>query len=151
VRLADLIAGGGLLALGVAFSGMAVRNYTYWGSTGPGSGFLPLWLGLTMAVLAAGLLIGAWRARAPGARWLPEGAGLRRLVVVLGVTAGLIALLKVIGMVVGTVLFLVAILRLVEGIRWRTTLAIATGAAAINYLVFTYWLRVPFPVGVLGF
>ena len=151
MRRADLIAGAGLFALGVAFSGMALWKYTYWGPTGPGSGFLPLWLGLTMAILAAGLLIGAWRAREPGARWLPEGAGLRRLVVVLGVTAGLVALLKVIGMVVGTVLFLVVILRLVEGIRWRTTLAIAIGAAAFNYLVFTYWLRVPFPVGVLGF
>lgn len=151
MRLADLIAGGGLLALGVAFSGMAVRNYTYWGPTGPGSGFLPFWLGLTMAVLASGLLIRAWRSREPGARWLPEGAGLRRLVVVLGVTAGLVALLKVIGMAVGTVLFLVTILRMAEGIRWTSVLAIAIGAAAFNYLVFTYWLRVPFPVGVLGF
>ena len=151
MRRADLIAGAGLLALGLAFSGMALRRYTYWGPTGPGSGFLPFWLGLAMAVLAAGLLVGAWRSRAPGAGWLPEGIGLRRLVVVLGVTAGLVALLKVVGMAVGTVLFLVAILRLVEGIRWTTVLAIAIGAAAFNFLVFTYWLRVPFPVGVLGF
>jgi putative tricarboxylic transport membrane protein len=151
VRLADQIAGAGLFLLGVAFSGMALWKYTYWGPTGPGSGFLPFWLGLTMAVLAAGLLLRARRAREPGARWLPEGAGLRRLVIVLGVTAGLVALLKVIGMAVGTVLFLVAILRLVEGMAWRSTLAIAIGAAVFNYLVFTYWLRVPFPVGVLGF
>jgi putative tricarboxylic transport membrane protein len=151
VRRADLVAGAGLLALGAVFSGMALWKYTYWGPTGPGSGFLPFWLGLAMVALAGSLLIGAWRAREPGVRWLPEGAGLRRLVVVLGVTAGLIMLLKVIGMAVGTVLFLSAILRLVEGMRWRSTLAIAIGAAAFNYLVFTYWLRVPFPVGVLGF
>lgn len=151
MRLADQIAGAGLLLLGVTFSGMALWKYTYWGPTGPGSGFLPFWLGLTMAVLAAGLLLWARRAREPGARWLPEGAGLRRLLAVLGVTTGLVVLLKVIGMAVGTVLFLVAILRLVEGIAWRSTLAIAIGAAVFNYLVFTYWLRVPFPVGVLGF
>ena len=66
-------------------------------------------------------------------------------------TAGLVALLKVVGMAVGTVLFLVVILRMVEGMAWRTVLAISLGAAAFNYLVFTYWLRVPFPVGVLGF
>jgi putative tricarboxylic transport membrane protein len=151
VRRADLVAGAGLLTLGAVFSGMALWKYTYWGPTGPGSGFLPFWLGLAMVTLAGSLLIGAWRAREPGARWLPEGTGLRRLVVVLGVTAGLITLLKVIGMAVGTVLFLSAILRLVEGMGWRSTLAIAIGAAAFNYLVFTYWLRVPFPVGVLGF
>ena len=54
-------------------------------------------------------------------------------------------------MVVGTVLFLVALLRFVERMRWRSTLAIAGGTAAVNYLIFTYWLRVPFPLGVLGF
>jgi putative tricarboxylic transport membrane protein len=67
------------------------------------------------------------------------------------VTAGLIAVLKIVGMAVGTVLFLVALLRFVERMRWRSTLAIAVGTAAVNYLIFTYWLRVPFPVGVLGF
>ena len=151
MRRADQIAGAGLLLLGVAFSGMALWKYTYWGPTGPGSGFLPFWLGLAMAVLAAGLLLGTRRAREPGARWLPEGAGLRRLVAVLGVTAGLVVVLKIVGMVVGTVLFLVAILRFVERMRWRSTLAIAVGTAVVNYLIFTYWLRVPFPVGVLGF
>ena len=151
MRRADQIAGAGLLLLGVAFSGMALWKYTYWGPTGPGSGFLPFWLGLAMAVLAAGLLLGTRRGREPGARWLPEGAGLRRLVAVLGVTAGLVVVLKIVGMVVGTVLFLVAILRFVERMRWRSTLAIAVGTAAVNYLIFTYWLRVPFPLGVLGF
>jgi putative tricarboxylic transport membrane protein len=151
VRPADQIAGAGLLLLGVAFSGMALWKYTYWGPTGPGSGFLPFWLGLAMAVLAVGLLLGTRRAGEPDARWLPVGAGLRRLVAVLGVTAGLVVVLKIVGMVVGTVLFLVAILRFVERMRWRSTLAIAVGTAAVNYLIFTHWLRVPFPLGVLGF
>ncbi len=151
MRRADQIAGAGLLLLGVAFAWAGLRSYTYWGSTGPGSGFLPFWLGLAMAVLAACLLIGATRARPPGSRWLPEGAGLRRLVTVLGVTAALVAVLKIVGMAVGTVLFLVAILRGVERLRWPSALAIAVGTAAVNYLIFTYWLRVPFPLGVLGF
>jgi putative tricarboxylic transport membrane protein len=151
VRRADQIAGAGLLMLGVAFAWAGLRSYTYWGPTGPGSGFLPFWLGLAMAVLAAGLLIGATRARGTGGRWLPEGAGLRRLVTVLGVTVALVAVLKIVGMAVGTVLFLVALLRFVEHLRWRSTLAIAVGTAAVNYLIFTYWLRVPFPLGLLGF
>ena len=151
MRRADQIAGAGLLLLGVAFAWAGLRNYTYWGPTGPGSGFLPFGLGLAMTVLAAGLLIGAARARETVGRWLPEGAGRRRLVIVLGVTAALVAVLKIVGMAAGTVLFLAAILRGVERLRWRSTLAIAVGTAAVNYLIFTYWLRVPFPVGLLGF
>ncbi len=151
MRRADQIAGGGLLVLGLAFGAGGLRNYTYWGPTGPGSGFFPFWLGLTMAVLSAWLLLGALRGRGPDGGWLPAGAGRRRLVTVLGVIAALIAVLKIVGMAVGTVLFLVVILRFVEGLRWSSTVAIAVGTAAVNYFVFTYWLRVPFPVGVLGF
>ena len=66
----------------------------------------------------------------------------------LGATVAFVALLNVVGMVIGTVLFLVVIIRFVERMRWRLTLAIALGAAAFNYLVFTHWLRVPLPVGV---
>jgi len=150
VRRADQIAGAGLLLLGVAFAAWGLRSYTYWGPTGPGSGFFPFWLGLIMAVLAAWLLLGAIRGGAPDGRWLPQGRGLHRLLTVLGVTAALITVLKVVGMALGTVLFLVVILRFVEGLRWTSTLAIAVGTAAVNYLIFTYWLRVPFPVGVLG-
>jgi hypothetical protein len=54
-------------------------------------------------------------------------------------------------MLSGTVLFLVAVLRGLERYRWPTALVIAAGVAAFNYLVFTYWLGVQFPVGPLGF
>ena len=36
-------------------------------------------------------------------------------------------------------------------LRRRMTIAVALAVAAVNFLVFTYWLRVPLPVGVLGF
>jgi putative tricarboxylic transport membrane protein len=151
VRRADQLAGGGLLLLGLGFAVAGLRSYTYWSPTGPGSGFLPFWLGLTMMVLAAALFVRSVRGPAADGAWLPTGPGRRKLLAVLGVTAALIAVLKITGMAVGTVLFLVAILRFVEGMRWPSTLAIAVGTAAANYLIFARWLRVPFPEGVLGF
>ena len=149
MRRADQVAGLALLALGAAFAAGA-GQYPYWGPGGPGSGFLPLWLGLAMAALAVLLLLQTTRRRDPGSRWLPEGAGLRHLLVVLGVTVVFVTVLKITGMALGTVLFLVTILRFIEGHRWPTTLAIAIGVAIVNALVFAYWLRVPFPSGVLG-
>jgi putative tricarboxylic transport membrane protein len=151
VRRADQIAGAGLLLLGLGFAVAGLRSYTYWSPTGPGSGFLPFWLGLTMMVLAGGLLVRASRRAGTEGAWLPTGSGRRKLLAVLGVTAALVAVLKITGMAVGTVLLLVAILRFVEGLRWPSTLAIAVGTAVANYLVFARWLRVPFPEGVLGF
>ena len=149
MRRADQVTGLALLALGVSFTAGGLQH-TYWGPGGPGSGFLPVWLGVVLAALAVMLVVGATRTADSGGRWLPEGAGLRRLVAVLGITVAFVALLRVVGMGLGTVLFLTVILRFVEGHRWVASLAIAVGVAVVNYVVFTYWLRVPFPAGVLG-
>jgi uncharacterized membrane protein YccC len=54
-------------------------------------------------------------------------------------------------MTLGIALFLVVVLRLVEGYGWGAALSIAVGTAVANYLVFTLWLRVPFPEGPFGF
>jgi hypothetical protein len=151
VRRADRVGAVLLLLFGVWFAAVALRNYTYWGATGPGSGFFPFWLGLAMAILAALLLVRAGRETDPGPAWAPRGRGLVRF---LGVLAGAVAFLVLmpwLGMALTTVLFLVGILRLLEGHSWPASLSIALGTAVVNWLVFARWLSVPFPPGVLGF
>ena len=151
MRGADRTAGAVLLALAVAFSAGALKQYAYWGPNGPGPAFLPFWLGLVMALLATLLLVGALRSQETGADWLPSGEGLRRLVLVVGVTVAFVALLNVIGMVVGTLLFLIVLMRFLDRCAWTLTLVVALATAGFIYLVFARWLRVPLPVGVFGF
>jgi putative tricarboxylic transport membrane protein len=151
VRTADRIGAAILLVVAVAYTATAAGRYTYWTATGPGSGFFPFWLGLVLAALSALLLVSAARRPEPGPAWLPTGRGAVRLVVVVAVTAAFIALLPVLGMVLGTGLFLGVLLRMLEGHSWRATLGVAVGAAAANWALFVLWLKVPFPVGVLGF
>jgi len=151
VRSADRIAGAALLALAIAFSAGALKHYAYWGENGPGPAFLPFWLGLVMAVLAATLLVGALRSRDPDPAWLPSGDGLRRLALVVGATAAFVALLNVVGMTIGTVLFLVVLMRFLDRQPWPLTIAVALAVAGLNYLVFTRWLHVPLPAGPFGF
>jgi putative tricarboxylic transport membrane protein len=150
VRRADQVGGLGLLTLAVGYAAGALE-YPYWGANGPGSAFMPFWLGVAMAILAVLLFVGASRVGDPGASWLPAGTGLRKLLVVVGATVLFVALLPYVGMIVGTGLFLLGILRFLERYPWTQAAGVAAGTAVANYLIFTYWLRVPFPVSVLGF
>ena len=150
MRRADQVCGILLLAFGASFV-VGARQFPYSTPNGPGSGFLPFWLGLVMAGLALGLVVRATRATDPGPGWLPSGRPLVRIAVVTVATALFIALMGVVGMALGTVLFLVGVLRFLEGHGWGVTLGVAVGTALVNWLIFSYWLGVPFPVGVLGF
>ena len=145
MRSADRITAGLLLALSVAFSAGALKYYSWWTPGGPGSAFLPFWLGVVMGLLALGLLLKSLKQQHPGDAWLPRGEGLRDMLVVLGATALFIALLKVVGMVLGTALYLAALIGYLGKHRWWVTLAVAVTAAGFNWLVFVRWLRVPFP------
>lgn len=149
MRNADRISAALLLAFALAFSGSALKLYPYWGAAGPGSGFMPFWLGVATALLAAGFLVRSLRQREAGAPWLPGGEGLRRILVVLAVSTAFVAALKVTGMILGTALFLLVLVRYLGGHRWWVCAAVAAGAAGFNYLVFARWLRVPFPEGML--
>jgi hypothetical protein len=150
MRRADQVTGLLLLALGVAFM-VGARQFPYSTESGPGSGFLPFWLGLVMAVLALMLVVGATRATEPGPAWLPAGGILARIGVIVVATTLFVALMGIVGMALGTVLFLVGLLHFLDGHGWGVSLGVAVGTAAVNWLVFTRWLGVPFPAGVLGF
>lgn len=150
MRRADQVTGILLLALSVWFGGVALQRYAYWSPTGPGSGFLPVWLAVALAVLAIALIAKATRSPDAGGAWLPDRRGLIRLLAVVGATALFIAVMPVVGMILGSALFIVGLLRGLEGYSWAASVAVGVGAAVVNYLVFTYWLGVPFPTGVLG-
>ena len=145
MRSADRVTAVFLLALSVAFAAGALKYYRWWSSDGPGSAFLPFCLGVVMACLALGMLIRSWKQENPGDAWFPRGEGLRDILVVLGATVLFVALLKLVGMVLGTALYLAGLVRYLGRHRWWVTLAVAVAAALFNWLVFVHWLRVPFP------
>ena len=149
MRSADRVTALLLLVFSVAFAAGALKQYSWWGSGGPGSAFLPFWLGLVMSCLALGMLVRSLKDPNPGASWLPRGEGLRDMLVVLGVTIAFVAFLNVTGMVIGTAIYLLILVRYLGRHPWWMTVAIALAAAGFNWLVFVHWLRVPMPEGII--
>ena len=74
-----------MLIVSAAFAAGALKYYKWWGHDGPGSAFLPFWLGVVMACLAALMLFRSSKEQL--AEWMPKGEAGKRVLVVLGVTA----------------------------------------------------------------
>jgi hypothetical protein len=150
VAKADRITAAVLLAFSLAFAAGGLKYYPYWSESGPGSGFLPAWLGGVMAALA--LLMLLRRARAADAvAWLPRGEGARRVIVLIVASVLFVALLRPLGMIIASALYLAFVMRYFERHAWWLTAVVVLAASTANWLVFVHWLKVPFPMSPLGF
>lgn len=123
-------------------------------SFGPGAGFLPLWLGVLLAVLAMILYITAWRSSGKGKDGVPlfpEAGALFAIVLVLAGLAVYILLIDVLGYVTDTFLFVVFLVKVVEREAWPLTFKLSVGATAGLYLVFHILLKITLPSNMFGF
>ena len=141
------IVGGALCMLfGVLWVATAL-GLPYMGEFAPGSGFLPLWLGVGLVVLSAVHVVSCLRSEAPAV-----AAGQWRKVV--AVALGLfvcVAVIEPLGFVVAVGAYLLFLLRVVEKAPWRTSLGVTAGTIVVLFALFRVWLHVPLPKGPWGF
>jgi putative tricarboxylic transport membrane protein len=115
---------------------------------GLGTRFLPLSLGLIIAVLGGAITLRPARDRAAEA---PAGAGgrLRIGATLVGLVLYALAFERL-GFLVSSAIFVALLLVFYGERRWPVVLAVAVGAAGATYAVFARWLGVPLPPGILG-
>jgi hypothetical protein len=147
----EVVVGITIAALGAGWLALALK-LPYMGEFAPGSGFLPVWLAGVLTVLAVVFVIRRVRAGAltRGADEDGEG-GLGRPALV---SAGLfvcVAVIEWLGFVPSVTLYILFLVRVVEGHLWRVAAALALGTSLSLWLLFKVWLKVPLPVGPLGF
>lgn len=149
VRRSNLAAAGLQVAAAVYVIVDALR-FPYWDpQTGPGAGFLPMWLGGIWLVVAAGL---AWQSRSPlGEESSPVPAGTegRRLASFIGILVVFAALFEPVGALLSVAAFTAALLWLFENYAWPRALVTGAVISAALYLIFATWLGVPLPRGLL--
>ena len=150
MRRADLaIAVGAILLSAVLLIG--ARQYPVWTRTAPGTGLMPVLLGVVGLVLGLALLVNTLRQPAHEPLDLPDRATLGRIGGALAGLALVVVLTPFIGLLVAQTLFMLFMLL---GLQRRPivpsllTTAITSG---LIYGVFIRWLHVPLPTGPLGF
>lgn len=111
----------------------------------PGPGFWPLLIAAAVAGLGAALLLRPAPpapARGAGSRWA-------RLAMALATMGFFVLALEPLGYPVTVGLLLLAQLRAVEGRAWRGSLVTAGLAAALSFVLFRVFLKVPLPAGIV--
>ncbi|MEK7375216.1 MAG: tripartite tricarboxylate transporter TctB family protein [Thermodesulfobacteriota bacterium] len=153
MKKADLITGVVLLVLsGLVIGGASQMPPS--ATFGPGSGFLPFWLGVLLAVLATILFVSAWRRQATekdSETVFPGKQALFAITSVLVGLAGYILLIEVLGYLVDTFLFIVFLMKAVEREKWPLTLMVAVGTTAVLFITFQFLLRITLPSNIFGF
>lgn len=136
-----------LLGVAIAVGGSRLQFGTW---ETPGPGFVPTLAGVALAGLAGAVLFTEWRA----ARAHPKAraTALDRETVwrLVGTVVALFAyalLLMPLGFMLTTLLVLGFLFRCIAGLGWVVSLGSTAAATALSYLLFSVWLKVPFPPG----
>ena len=137
----------GELALALAFAALGVlwiaraATMPLWDGFAPASGFMPLWYGVILIVLAVAVALTSGPTPEE-----PVGKAL----VVLAVVAATILGLKLIGFAPAIFLMLLVLFAAVEKLALARSVLVAAAVTAVLFLVFRTWLGVPLPRGPLG-
>jgi hypothetical protein len=115
----------------------------------PGTGSFPLVLGLVLMGLAAaeGLRVHLARPKAPVAQAPDDTGGTRRVMQFMAAVVAATALLQPLGYALTGFVLMLALLAVFGLRRWGVAAAIALASAAVSWVVFVRWLRIPMPPG----
>ncbi len=128
-------------------------RFTYGTIRNPGPGFMPLWLGIILAAMSAGLILRAGGARSGAKRMREFLAEKIRWGKVLSVFLALIfygLLINFLGFFFSTFFFLVFLLWFIDPQPRKVVFGWGLAGSVGCYLVFEIWLKLRLPKGFLG-
>ncbi|MPN09199.1 hypothetical protein SDC9_156488 [bioreactor metagenome] len=131
------------MAFATLFMTIGFTKLGFWDNVnGPESGFFPCIVGIVMILTSIIAFVQSFREGAPNYQFQDYWP-------LLGVL-GIVLSAFIIGLVVAAILFVPVWLKVVEKEGWKNTLIVTAVMVAIVLGVFVFWLRVPFPVGLIG-
>jgi putative tricarboxylic transport membrane protein len=119
----------------------------------PGAGFFPLWLGVILGAMSAGLILKATKQK-QGAKMirdlLAEKIYWRKALFVLIALIAYAYLLDLLGFLIVTFLFMAFLFWFIEPQPWKSIIGWALVGCVGSYLIFEVWLKLRLPKGFLG-
>lgn len=150
MKKADQITGILLLTFSIYIIITSISLELWWGDEGPGSGFVPFWIGILLALCSIILILSSFKTDYKQEKvFTKEGYKYLFSIIIPSIIAVIVA--NFLGMIITMGIlgsFLVAILS--EKRKILNTVGIAVALPVVFYLIFVVALDVPFPKGILG-
>lgn len=122
------------------FTGLT--KHKFWIEKVPGGGFMPVVIGTLLIILSALIVLKKdQKAKVKLSK--------KELIPIIAMII-LLILTKVIGLLPSLLIIVLGMLRFVENYSWKNSIIISVVLMAIIYAVFSLWLKVPFPRGIIG-
>jgi putative tricarboxylic transport membrane protein len=128
-------------------------NLEYYTNLGPGPGFFPLWLGITIGGLSLVWLVqvSGRKGRPKDVGFLPQRAGIVRILSILAALTAIAGVMNLLGFQLTMFLFLVFLLRVLGRQALWVTLAVASLCSVGVYHLFGSYLDVALPAASVTF
>ena len=112
----------------------------------PAEGFLPFIVGILFLMGSGGLLINYFvmAKNMPVTPKKIERKEIINVLILVGIFFGYVILLPVLGFVLCTIP-LIFVSAKTMGARWRPSVLLSMGTTIICYIIFIFWLKLPFP------
>ena len=146
----DRIAGIFFLIIG-AFFALYARKIDIGSWSEPGPGFMPFWAGITMAAMAAILLIVSFRRAGPAMPlFFPKADSWKRVLTTFASMIVYALILDYAGFTLTTFLFVAFLVKFIFPQTWTRTLIVAFLASLGARLLFVDFLKTQLPKGYFG-
>lgn len=144
----ELIFAGLTMVFGIAVCLGSMEYGISWGDSGPQPGYFPFYVGL---ILAGASLVNFGTAlfRHRGSVPFIDREQAKRLLSFFVPVVAFVAVTVVLGLYVGTALYLCLVMWLQGGYRLLPSVAVGLGVSVAFYVVFEMWFRVPLLKGPL--
>jgi hypothetical protein len=114
----------------------------------PGPGLYPFFIGVSIFIFSALLLIA--ELRSPGSVSLFGEEGVKKFLLMIVAFCLWILVMPFLGYVIVTLLVTYAFCKIMRLEGWWKPLVVSAGTALFIYLLFDYWLYIDLPRGLLG-
>ena len=150
MRAANLAIAAGAILISMAIL-VGARQYPFWARTAPGTGLMPVLLGVAGLILGLTLLINTLRKPPSDPLDLPDRAMLLRIVWAMVGLVLVMLLTPVVGLLLALIAFMLFMMLGLLRSPMLPSLLTTAITAGLVYGVFMRWLHVPIPTGPLGF